>query len=191
MVGLGPDLSVAGCDLCAPARLDRALCSLWTLDLRAALLAPWATPMKIDLKKFLAITALMSNGLVASSGCLVLNTGDDEASDNNNDDDTSTGDGDGDTGDGDGDTGDGDGDGDTGDGDGDGDESTTFTCSNGEEIPSEYVCDEEPDCSDQSDEITGCGLEAFTCGDGMEIPAVYVCDEYTDCLDGSDEDNCP
>jgi low density lipoprotein-related protein 2 len=63
-------------------------------------------------------------------------------------------------------------------------------CTNGEQIPIDWVCDEVPDCSDSSDEVTGCGIPAFTCGDGQEIPADWQCDMFMDCVDGSDEANC-
>jgi len=64
----------------------------------------------------------------------------------------------------------------------------SFMCSNGETIDPMFVCDEAPDCTDNSDEITGCGEPAFTCTiTKQEIPASWACDEFADCADGSDE----
>lgn len=63
-----------------------------------------------------------------------------------------------------------------------------FMCSNGEVIDPAFVCDEAPDCTDNSDEVTGCGEPAFTCTiTKIEIPANWACDEFADCPDGSDE----
>lgn len=63
----------------------------------------------------------------------------------------------------------------------------TFTCTNGEQIPLDYRCDEEPDCEDASDELD---CEPFTCGDGSQIPANWACDGEADCADESDEAAC-
>jgi hypothetical protein len=63
----------------------------------------------------------------------------------------------------------------------------TFTCDNGEEIPSYWVNDGEEDCSDGSDETAG--SDTYTCDNGEEIPAHWVNDGEEDCSDGSDEDS--
>lgn len=66
--------------------------------------------------------------------------------------------------------------------------SGSFMCSNGETIDPMFVCDEAPDCTDNSDEVTGCGEPAFTCTiTKQEVPASWACDEFADCADGSDE----
>lgn len=64
----------------------------------------------------------------------------------------------------------------------------SFRCSNGNLIPEDWVCDEDNDCGDRSDE-RGCG-RPFRCGDGERIPAEWRCDEFEDCDDGSDEQGC-
>ena len=63
----------------------------------------------------------------------------------------------------------------------------TFTCDNGEEIPSYWVNDGEEDCSDGSDETAN--SDTYTCDNGEEIPAHWVNDGEEDCSDGSDEDS--
>jgi hypothetical protein len=69
----------------------------------------------------------------------------------------------------------------------DGGSGETFTCGDGETVPADYVCDDEADCSDGSDEAN---CVPFVCDDGTPIPAAYVCDGDDDCGDGSDEANC-
>jgi hypothetical protein len=63
-------------------------------------------------------------------------------------------------------------------------------CKDGQEIDAAWVCDEYPDCFDNSDEVSGCMIEAFTCTDGLEIPLTSKCDMMPDCEDGSDEVDC-
>ncbi|KAI1884878.1 hypothetical protein AGOR_G00214400 [Albula goreensis] len=67
--------------------------------------------------------------------------------------------------------------------------------SDGECIPQPWVCDEEEDCEDGSDEqqncpIRTCSSTQFRCTSGGCIPGEYRCDRLPDCLDGSDENNC-
>jgi len=66
-----------------------------------------------------------------------------------------------------------------------------FVCTNGDEVPWTYECDDFPDCVDRSDEHAGCKSAAgFTCGDGRELRVNQQCDAKTDCSDGSDEQGC-
>ena len=65
-----------------------------------------------------------------------------------------------------------------------------FTCASGDEvIPSFWVCDEFPDCADESDEPDDCP-EPFICEDGLSIPNSWACDGEADCTGGEDEANC-
>ncbi|MCY0993599.1 hypothetical protein OV203_41055 [Nannocystis sp. ILAH1] len=163
--------------------------------------------MNIDLAKFLSVAALMSQG-VATAGCTInlgglsdTNIGPEttttESTAGTTDDTTSTGTA-----------------GETTDGTDTGTSAPTttetptstteatagtteatagttgegFVCSDGTALENPaWVCDENPDCPDGSDEVSGCGLEAFTCTDKKEIPATWACDEVPDCLDNSDE----
>ncbi len=63
----------------------------------------------------------------------------------------------------------------------------SFQCGDGEEIPAEWECDTEEDCTDGSDEAD---CRGFLCGDGEEIPEGFVCDGETDCPGGEDEEGC-
>ncbi|KPP76751.1 low-density lipoprotein receptor-related protein 2-like, partial [Scleropages formosus] len=71
-----------------------------------------------------------------------------------------------------------------------------FQCvSDGECIPQLWVCDDEEDCEDGSDEkqhCSGqtCSSEQFTCTNGACIPRAYRCDRLPDCSDGADETGC-
>ena len=54
-----------------------------------------------------------------------------------------------------------------------------------------WVCDDDPDCSDHSDE-QGCSENckegmSTACDSGGCIPNYWLCDGYPDCQDGSDE----
>lgn len=63
-----------------------------------------------------------------------------------------------------------------------------FSCANGEQIPGDWVCDDDNDCGDNSDEVD---CEDFICDGGeYEIPEAWVCDGYADCADETDEANC-
>jgi len=168
--------------------------------------------LKIDLKKFLALAAVMSQGM--NTACTIIdNTTGDEAS--NSDptntpasttavDPTSGGETDGTAGE----------TGETGETEAAGSDGTTveaptstateatsdttdatsgttgggFVCSNGDPIDPMFVCDENFDCADNSDEVSGCGEAAFTCTlTKQEVPASWACDEFPDCTDASDE----
>lgn len=63
-----------------------------------------------------------------------------------------------------------------------------FVCDNGNLIPEEWICDEDNDCGDRSDE-RNCE-PTFRCRDGEAIPAEWQCDAEEDCDDGSDERGC-
>ena len=76
--------------------------------------------------------------------------------------------------------------------DGEEEEEDTYTCDNGEEIPSHWVNDGFEDCEDGSDEGVdeegqGEDDDTYTCDDGEEIPSHWVNDGAEDCDDGSDE----
>ncbi|KAF5901847.1 low-density lipoprotein receptor, partial [Clarias magur] len=70
-----------------------------------------------------------------------------------------------------------------------------FRCSNGQCVSQAFVCDEDADCDDGSDEAKcqprTCSLTAFRCN-SVCLPRLWVCDGDTDCADGSDEwpQNC-
>ena len=148
--------------------------------------------MKIDLSKFLAIATVM-----AQSGCIILGDGDtDSGGATSSASATGTGtdgtdgtDGTGSTAGTDAVT---DGSGSATDGTGSTDAPTTgnpttgnpttdsttggasFMCTDGTVIPGVSACDEIPDCPDNSDEVTGCGLPAFKCADGKEIDMTWA-----------------
>ncbi|XP_029474191.1 low-density lipoprotein receptor-related protein 8 isoform X2 [Rhinatrema bivittatum] len=70
-------------------------------------------------------------------------------------------------------------------------EENQFLCRNERCIPSIWRCDEEDDCSDNSDE-DGCPKKTcaetdFTCSNGHCIPVRWKCDGEEECPDGSDE----
>ncbi|XP_048352703.1 low-density lipoprotein receptor-related protein 8 isoform X2 [Sphaerodactylus townsendi] len=70
-------------------------------------------------------------------------------------------------------------------------EEDQFQCRNERCIPSIWKCDEDDDCSDNSDEEDcpkkTCAETDFTCNNGHCIPSRWKCDGEEECSDGSDE----
>ncbi|XP_053248381.1 low-density lipoprotein receptor-related protein 8 isoform X2 [Podarcis raffonei] len=70
-------------------------------------------------------------------------------------------------------------------------EEDQFQCRNERCIPSIWKCDEDDDCSDNSDEADcpkkTCAESDFTCNNGHCIPSRWKCDGEEECPDGSDE----
>ncbi|MED6276189.1 Low-density lipoprotein receptor- protein 2 [Characodon lateralis] len=71
-----------------------------------------------------------------------------------------------------------------------------FTCMNGRCIRAQWICDNDNNCGDNSDELERvcafhtCEPTVFTCGNGRCVPYYYRCDHYDDCGDNSDEVSC-
>uniref|UniRef100_A0A8C7S790 Low density lipoprotein receptor a n=1 Tax=Oncorhynchus mykiss TaxID=8022 RepID=A0A8C7S790_ONCMY len=71
-----------------------------------------------------------------------------------------------------------------------------FRCSNNQCVSASFVCDEELDCDDGSDEAscppTTCSSTSFQCNNSVCVPRLWACDGDADCSDGSDEwpQNC-
>uniref|UniRef100_A0A674PBP2 Low density lipoprotein receptor-related protein 8, apolipoprotein e receptor n=1 Tax=Takifugu rubripes TaxID=31033 RepID=A0A674PBP2_TAKRU len=70
-------------------------------------------------------------------------------------------------------------------------ETGQFQCKNGRCIPTLWRCDDDDDCSDNSDEENcpkkTCATTDFTCKNGQCVPARWRCDGEPECADGSDE----
>uniref|UniRef100_A0A673XNI0 Low density lipoprotein receptor-related protein 8, apolipoprotein e receptor n=1 Tax=Salmo trutta TaxID=8032 RepID=A0A673XNI0_SALTR len=66
-----------------------------------------------------------------------------------------------------------------------------FQCKNGRCIPTLWRCDDDDDCSDNSDEENcpkkTCATTDFACENGQCVPQRWRCDGEPECADGSDE----
>nr|DBA25392.1 TPA: hypothetical protein GDO54_012926 [Pyxicephalus adspersus] len=72
--------------------------------------------------------------------------------------------------------------------------SDEFACHLGDRcVPSAWLCDNEDDCGDGSDEICSvtCAPQEFRCANGQCVPLAHRCDGKADCNDHSDEWGCP
>ncbi|XP_074051346.1 SCO-spondin-like [Macrotis lagotis] len=62
-------------------------------------------------------------------------------------------------------------------------------------VPQQWLCDNQDDCGDGSDEEgcapAGCGEGQFSCSEGRCLPLSLHCDGRDDCGDGADELDCP
>ncbi|XP_016050982.1 PREDICTED: SCO-spondin [Miniopterus natalensis] len=62
-------------------------------------------------------------------------------------------------------------------------------------VPHQWLCDNQDDCGDGSDEegcaTPGCGEGQVSCSSGHCLPLALLCDGQDDCGDGTDEQGCP
>lgn len=69
-----------------------------------------------------------------------------------------------------------------------------FPCrTSGRCVPGAWLCDNEDDCGDGSDEVCAprCAPHQHRCARGQCVPWGARCDGVPDCADGSDERGCP
>uniref|UniRef100_A0AAZ3S0F5 EGF-like domain-containing protein n=1 Tax=Oncorhynchus tshawytscha TaxID=74940 RepID=A0AAZ3S0F5_ONCTS len=70
-------------------------------------------------------------------------------------------------------------------------ETGQFQCKNGRCVPTLWRCDDDDDCSDNSDEENcpkkTCATTDFACKNGQCVPQRWRCDGEPECADGSDE----
>ncbi|XP_074753624.1 SCO-spondin-like [Athene noctua] len=69
-----------------------------------------------------------------------------------------------------------------------------FSCrADGRCVPGAWLCDDEEDCGDGSDELCAprCAPHQHRCAGGQCLAWGARCDGIADCADGSDEDGCP
>ncbi|CAH2097282.1 unnamed protein product [Euphydryas editha] len=70
-----------------------------------------------------------------------------------------------------------------------------FQCGTGACVPSVWVCDEDGDCGDESDEgahcaARSCARNEFRCSSGRCVPRDWLCDGEADCPAREDEAHC-